>query len=70
MKKSLKQDIMNPINALFNRNAKGADWYAWCYDNDKSKILSGEFVYLSEGEPTAEKFDGYIDLTTKKITEF
>jgi len=70
MKKSLKQDIMNQVGGLFGMNTKGADWYAWRHNNNKSEILSGEFVYLSEGEPTAEKFDGYIDLTTKKITEF
>lgn len=48
-------------------NAKGAKWYAFWHNGNE--LISGEFVWASEGVPTIEKFNGYVILATGKIKE-
>lgn len=62
----VKKEALN-INGLFSMNAKGARWYAFCYNGDT--LTTGEFVWRSEGIPTLNHFDGYIDLRSKEIID-
>ena len=70
MKKSLRTDILNQASGLHSMNTSGARWYAYCHNEKMDKIASGEFVWLSKGEPKAIEFDGYIDLKSHEIVEF
>ena len=58
---------MNQAGGLYSMNASGAGWYAYCHNEREDEISTGEFVYLSEGVPTIDRFDGYVDLKTKQI---
>ena len=69
MKETLIKDIQTQAGGVYSMNARGARWYAYVHNAMEDEIYMGTFVWLSEGEPTVDQYDGYIDLKTGKITE-
>ena len=67
MKKEIKLEALQIAGGLYRMNAITAMWYGFCHNGDS--LVTGEFIYLSEGEPTVDRFDGYIDLKTMEIFE-
>ncbi len=67
MEKRIKDEALAESSSLGRMNAPNAEWYAFCHN--KKCIVSGEFVYRSEGEPAVDRFDGYVDLKTNEVFE-
>ncbi|RLD84444.1 MAG: hypothetical protein DRJ10_01210 [Bacteroidetes bacterium] len=66
-KAKIAKEVKGIAFGLYRWNAKTAKWYAFCCNN--VELTSGEFVFQSEGIPTAENFDGYIDLKTEQLID-
>ena len=69
MKYSLRKDIESIVSGLYRMNATTAEKYAYCHNEDKSKVYSGEFRFFCEDDPTIDEFDGYMDFKTGKIVK-
>lgn len=67
MKPVIKNEALGIANGLYSMNAANASWYAFCHNG--SELVTGEFVFSSEGLPTIDRFDGYVDLKTNKVHE-
>jgi hypothetical protein len=46
MKYSLRKDIESIVGGLYRMNATTAEKYAYCHNEDKSKVYSGEFRFI------------------------
>ena len=67
MKLSIQKEALQESNGMYRMNAHNARWYAFCHDGNS--LVSGEFVYASEGEPQELDFDGYVDLDTNIVVD-